>query len=61
MTLIQTPNLADHDGFYQELIAAHKGLTAEQSAALNIQLVFILSNHIGDRQLLSQAIDLASS
>ena len=33
--LIETPNLPDHDGFYAELLAAHKGLAPEQSAALN--------------------------
>jgi hypothetical protein len=58
-TLIQTPNLRDHDGFYAELLAAHKGLTKEQSHALNAQLVLILANHVGDRQVLNEALGLA--
>lgn len=57
--LIQSPNLHDHDGFYAELIAAHSGLTDDQSQALNAQLILILANHIGDRNVLSTALKLA--
>ncbi len=57
--LIQTPNLADHDGFYAELLAAHKGLTKDESDALNAQIILILANHIGDRKVLSEALALA--
>lgn len=59
MKLIDTPNLDDHDGFYAELLAAHRGLSEAQSHALNAQLVLILANHIGDREVLSEALDLA--
>jgi hypothetical protein len=59
--LIQTPNLADHDGFYAELLSAHKNLSKAQSDALNAQLVLILANHIGDRDVLSEALSLARS
>ena len=58
-SLIQTPNLPDHDGFYAELLATHKGLTEAESHALNAQLVMILANHIGDRQALAEALALA--
>jgi len=57
--LIDTPNLADHDGFYAELLGTHKGLSTPQSQALNAQLVMILANHIGDRQVLTEALALA--
>jgi len=57
--LIDTPNLTNHDGFYAELLAAHKDLDEAESHALNAQLVLILANHIGDRQALSQALLLA--
>lgn len=57
--LIDTPNLADHDGFYAELLSVHKGLSDAQSQALNAQLILILANHVGDRQVLSQALKLA--
>ena len=59
MALIDTPNLTDHDGFYADLLAAHKGLSTEESAALNAQLILILANHIGDREVLAEALALA--
>ena len=58
--LIEKPNLQDHDAFYAALLAAHKGLSAEQSHALNAQLILILANHIGNQQVLAEAIELAS-
>ena len=57
--LTDTPNLADHDGFYAELLAAHRDLDQSQSQALNAQLIMILANHIGDRQALTEALALA--
>jgi Protein of unknown function (DUF2783) len=60
MTLITTPNIADPDGFYAALLAAHKGLTPAQSHALNARLVLILANHVGDRAVLDEALALAS-
>jgi len=60
MDLIATPNLKDHDGFYADLLAAHKGLSEEQSHALNAQLILILANHVGDRIVLGQALELAT-
>ncbi len=59
MALIDTTNLADHDGFYAELLATHQGLSEMQSQALNAQLILILANHIGNRQVLSEALKLA--
>lgn len=57
--LITTPNMADADGFYASLLAAHKGLGAAESHALNARLVLILANHIGDQVALGQALALA--
>lgn len=59
MKLITTPNLPDADGFYAELLAAHEGLTEAQTHALNAQLVLILANHVGDREVLREALALA--
>jgi len=61
MTLITTPNLPDPDGFYQKLIEAHDGLTETGSEALNARLILILANHIGETQILAEALDLARS
>lgn len=57
--LIATPNLADHDGFYAELLRAHSGLSDEEVQAFHARLILILANHVGDRAALSTAIDLA--
>lgn len=61
MGLIVEPNLADADGVYAGLLAAHQGLSDAQTAALNARLVLILMNHIGDAEVLAAALDLARS
>jgi len=58
--LITKPNIPDPDGFYERLIAAHRDLDDEQSAALNSRLILLLANHIGDNAVLIQAIDEAA-
>ena len=56
---LKTDNrLADPDSAYRALIDAHRGLPDEESAALNTRLVLILANHIGDMDVLKEAIDL---
>lgn len=57
--LIREPNLADPDGFYAELLAAHRGLTEAESHALDARLVLVLANHVGDAEALSEALALA--
>lgn len=59
MELSLSPNIADPDGFYDELLAVHQGLQKAESDALNARLVLILANHIGDRSVLSDALRAA--
>lgn len=54
-----TPNIPGADDFYAELLAAHEGLTKAESDALNARLVLVLANHIGDRAVLSAALNAA--
>lgn len=54
------PNLPDPDGFYQHLIDTHRDLTAEQSEKLNARLILILANHIGDMEVLKEAMRVAA-
>lgn len=61
MSLITTPNMADHDAAYARLIAAHQGLSEAQSTALNARLILVLMNHVGDQSVLDQAIALAKA
>lgn len=60
MPLILTPNIPDPDGFYDELLKAHEGLSTEESSALNARLVLVLANQIGDRDVLRAAISVAA-
>jgi hypothetical protein len=59
MTLNLSPNIPDPDGFYDELLRVHEGLSDEQSAALNARLVLTLANHIGNREILRAALEAA--
>ncbi len=59
MQLNTQPNIPDPDGFYDELLATHQGLTKDQSDALNARLILILANHIGDRDILREALKAA--
>ena len=47
------------DDFYEALIETHCDLTDEQSAMVNAKLILLLSNHIGDIQILREAMALA--
>ena len=47
------------DAAYHAIIDAHHGLSDEASAALNARLVLLLANHIGDFEVLQEAIALA--
>ena len=53
------PNIARPDDFYASLIAAHEGLTKAESDALNARLILILANHVGDMDVLDQALSAA--
>ena len=59
MPLNREPNIADADGFYQELIESQRELNDAQADMMTTKLVLILANHVGDRELLREAIALA--
>lgn len=59
--IILTPNIDGPDDFYAELIEAHEGLSKAESDALNARLVLILANHVGDREVLREAIRVAKT
>lgn len=52
-------NFADPDAAYRLIVETHRGLSDEQSAALDAALVLILANQIGDLGLLREAAALA--
>jgi hypothetical protein len=47
------------DDFYEALIDTHRNLSDEQSALVNAKLILLLANHIGDMQVLREALSLA--
>ena len=59
MPLNHQPNIADPDGFYQELIESQRELSDAQAEMLTTKLLLILANHVGDRAVLAEAIALA--
>jgi hypothetical protein len=54
-----TLNFTDHDAFYEQLLAAHEGLSEAQSAQLNARLILLLANQVGDQKVLSECIEAA--
>jgi hypothetical protein len=53
------PNVSEPDAFYEMLVDTHQDLSDEQSRMLNAQLVLLLSNHIGDLDVLREAFSIA--
>ena len=52
-------NDAVSDDFFEALLSMHVGLTDEQSELLNAKLILLLANHIGDREVLAEALAMA--
>jgi Protein of unknown function (DUF2783) len=49
-------NLASPDDFYAALVELHRGLSDEQSELVNARLILLLSNHVGDIEVLREAM-----
>lgn len=52
-------NLAQPDDFYELLIATHRDLTREESELVNCKLILLLANHVGDLDVLRDAMERA--
>jgi hypothetical protein len=59
--LVTDSRFGDPDDAYVALLEARRGLTEAAAAALDTRLVLILANHIGDLDVLKEAIALAKS
>jgi hypothetical protein len=53
-------NFQDADTFYEQLLNAHEGLSAQQSEQLNLRLILILANQVGDATVLRDCIESAT-
>ena len=54
-------NLQDADGFYEQLLNAHEGLSAEQSEQFNMRLILLLANQVGNAAVLKDCIESAKN
>jgi hypothetical protein len=59
MPLNREANLEDPDAIYAAILAAHADLSERESLALNARLVLLLANHIGDADVLTEALAAA--
>ena len=59
MPLSTASNFVRPDDAFRAIVEAHRGLNDEQSADLDAALVLSLDNHIGDIEVLREAIALA--
>ena len=50
------PNIVAPDDFYEALIEMHRDLTPQQSQLVNAKLILLLANHVGDPDVLREAI-----
>lgn len=51
-----SPRFPDPDAAFRLIVEAHRGLTEAASTDLNARLVLLLANHIGDPQVLAEAL-----
>ena len=59
MPLVTKSQFKDPDSAFVMLVEARRGLSEEAAAALDARLVLILANHIGDIDVLREAVTLA--
>lgn len=59
--LMTESRFKEPDAAYVALVAARRGLSEAEAAALDTRLVLILANHIGDIGILLEAINLAKT
>ncbi len=57
--LVTASRFPDPDAAYRALVEARRGSSVEAAAELDTRLVLILANHIGDMDVLAEAIELA--
>ncbi len=61
MKLNLEPNIDNPDDFYEKLIDMQRDLSEDEVQLVNAKLILVLANHIGDLDVLDQAMVIASS
>jgi hypothetical protein len=54
-------NFDDPDAAYSLIVAAHRGISPASHATFDAALVLLLSNHIGDLDVLGEALKAAQA
>ncbi|APF37656.1 Protein of unknown function (DUF2783) [Chelatococcus sambhunathii] len=57
--LITAPNLSNPDDIYERLVRLHDGLSEAESLKTWSRLVLALINHIGDPEVIGEAIAIS--
>jgi hypothetical protein len=52
-------NFQDADAFYEQLLDAHQGLSAQESALFDARLILLLANQVGDGRVLQECVEAA--
>ena len=60
MKLNTEPNFTDGDAFYAALANIYNALSPEEVMTVNAKLVLLLANHIGEQEILEQAMEAAT-
>ena len=60
MKLNLEPNIPRPDDFYEALINAQRGRDDEEVQLMNAKLILLLANHIGDSEVLEEALAIAA-
>ncbi len=60
-TLNTHPNVPRPDDIYELLVDLHRDCSERQSLRLDAKLIMLLVNHIGDPQVIREAVQLARS
>lgn len=59
--IVTHSRFADPDRAFRQLIEARRGLSEIEAAQLDARLVLLLANHIGDHDVLAEAIAAAKA
>jgi len=57
--LLTEPRLTQPDELYNLLIEGHRDLDEDASQRLNAKLILLLANHIGDVEVVKEALGVA--
>jgi len=61
MKLNLEPNIDNPDDFYEKLIDMQRDLSEDEVQLVNAKLILVMANHIGDLDVLDEAMVIAGS